>query len=94
MLKEQDIIVKLLTTLFPNAKVYLFGSRARGTHKIESDIDIAIDDLRKIPILEMARARNILESLNIPQTIDLIDINNVSEDFKKIILKEGIIWKN
>lgn len=50
----------------PNAKIYLFGSRARGTHKVTSDIDIALDAGRKLDMLELAQARNVLECLYIP----------------------------
>ena len=94
MIKDQELLMKLLSDLFPKAKIYIYGSRARLTHKIESDIDIAIDDSRKIPILEMARARNVIEALNIPQMVDLVDLNSVGEDFKNVILKEGVLWKS
>ena len=43
MVKEKDLIVGLLSVIFPDAKIYLFGSRARGDYKPESDIDLAID---------------------------------------------------
>jgi len=36
--------ISILSVLFPNAKIYLFGSRARGTHEQKSDIDLAIDE--------------------------------------------------
>jgi predicted nucleotidyltransferase len=40
--------------------MYLFGSRARGTHQPSSDIDLAIDAGRKLDFLEVAQARNVL----------------------------------
>jgi len=42
-IKEQEIMVKLLQVLFPQVKIYLFGSRAKGTNAPESDIDLALD---------------------------------------------------
>lgn len=39
--KEQ--IIKVIEIFFPEAKVYLFGSRARGDNSETFDIDIAID---------------------------------------------------
>ena len=43
---EEDIlkkIVKLIKSCFPDANIYLFGSRANGSFRETSDIDIAID---------------------------------------------------
>jgi predicted nucleotidyltransferase len=90
---KQDLIIKLLTTLFPDAKIYLFGSRARGTHTERSDIDIAIDMGRKLEIDEWAIADGVLAGLNISQKIDVVDMWRASESMKKQIMQDGIIWK-
>ncbi|HSC25025.1 MAG TPA: nucleotidyltransferase domain-containing protein [Candidatus Babeliales bacterium] len=90
---KQDLIIKLLTVLFPTSKIYLFGSRARGTHTERSDIDIAIDIGRKLEIDEWAIADGVLAGLNIPQKIDVIDVWRASESMKQQILKDGIVWK-
>jgi predicted nucleotidyltransferase len=94
MIKEQDLMIKLLTVLFPKAKIYLYGSRARGDYKVGSDVDIAIDDKRELSIFELARAKNVLEGLNTIYTFDVIDLNSIPEKMKNIILKEGIVWKS
>lgn len=94
MIKEQKLIVKLLSVIFPGAKLYLFGSRARGTHKVTSDIDLAIDAGRPLSSLDLARARNIIEALNIPQPIDIVDLCSVPTEMKEIILNEGILWSS
>lgn len=91
---EQDTIIKLLTVLFPESKIYLFGSRARGDYTDRSDIDIAIDLGRKMSIDEIARARNVIEALNIPQKTDIADLHRVEDRMKKVILQEGILWKS
>ena len=91
---EQETIVQLLSVLFPHAKIYLFGSRARGTHTERSDIDIAIDLGRKMEFEEIAKARGVLEGLNLPQKIDIVDIHRASEAMREFIFAEGIVWKN
>jgi uncharacterized protein len=93
MIKNQEKMIKLLAVLFPESKIYLFGSRARGDYKVNSDIDIAIDIGRKITSLEIAEAQNIIEALNIPQTVDLVDLQAVPGEMKNVILKEAIVWK-
>ena len=34
-----------------------------------------------------------VEGSSIPFTVDVVNLNSVSEEFKKEILKEGIRWK-
>lgn len=91
---QQELIIKLLTVLFPDAKIYLFGSRARGTHTERSDIDIAIDLGRKMELSEIAIARNVIEGLNMPQNIDIVDWYRASDSMRDQITKEGIVWKS
>jgi predicted nucleotidyltransferase len=96
MIKEQDkeLMIRLLKALYPDVKIYLFGSRARGTHTERSDIDLALDAGRQLSFLEIARARNVLDTLYIPQKIDIVDIYSVPENLRNIIAKEGILWSN
>jgi uncharacterized protein len=77
-----------------NATVILFGSRARGDFNRVSDIDIGIlpgenFDRRKLVIL-----KDRIEDLNIPYTVDIVDLSRVSEDFKEKALREGVVWKH
>ena len=94
MIKEKETIIKLLSVLFPNAKIYLFGSRSRGDYKPTSDIDLAIDNNVHISSLDIAKAQNIIEALNIPQKVDIVDFHAIPEEMKAIVLKEGIAWKS
>lgn len=92
--RNEDKLVKLFRALYPNCKIYLFGSRARGTHKDISDIDLAIDSGLgvRLEIRERALLRNIIEALNIPQKVDLVDLNStIPPSLKENILKEGIL---
>lgn len=94
MVEEKKLMIKLLYALFPESKIYLFGSRARGDHKEWSDIDIALDIGRQMTIKELTRAKNVLEALNIPEKIDVVDMHSIPENLKLVILKEGILWKD
>src|SRR5882724_1590965 len=89
---EQDTMIQLLTVLFPESTIYLFGSRARGTHTDRSDIDIAIDLGRKMEFEEIAKARGVLEGLNLPQAIDIWDCQRESTNWE-VIKEHGVIWK-
>lgn len=91
---QQETMIQLLTVLFPSATIYLFGSRARGDHTERSDIDIAIDLGRQMEFREIARARGVLEGLNLPQKIDVVDMYSIPAAMKEFILKEGVLWKS
>lgn len=86
-------IIGILSVLFPNATIYLFGSRARSTHDKSSDIDIAIDAGKKLYHTNVGEARDMLAESNIPYCIDIVDLHSVSTEMKKQIKKEGILWK-
>ena len=96
MLEEEykKKIVGILSVLFPDATIYLFGSRARGTARERSDIDIAIDAKDKLRPARISEARDMLAESNIPYTIEIVDLHSVSESMRDNILKEGIIWKS
>jgi predicted nucleotidyltransferase len=93
MIKEQKTIIRLLNALYPGVKIYLFGSRARGTAKPFSDIDLAIDTGKKLTFIEIAIAKNVIDALNMPITVDVVDMHSIPESLKTTILKEGILWE-
>lgn len=90
---QHNYILGLLRVFFPSARIILYGSRARGTNTEYSDIDIAIDAGSKQSIHLMARARDVLDGLGLPEKIDLIDFHGVSEALKQQVTQDGIEWK-
>ena len=78
----------------PNdASIYLFGSYATGLASSSSDIDIAIEPKPSLNEQALSQLKEALEESTIAQKVDIINLNDVSETFKKTVLKEGIIWK-
>lgn len=78
---EQHIIDKIISVFEANAKVdkaYVFGSRAKGNYRPDSDIDIAIKgiDITLDDILKMSVA---FEDKGIKNKIDLIDYTTIKE---------------
>ncbi len=92
--EQKELIIRMLSALLPGVKIYLFGSRAKGTHKDTSDIDLALDMGRQLDLSEIAKASNVLEAVNILHKIDVVDLRRVPEKLKANILKEGILWKD
>lgn len=71
-------------------KIFLFWSRAKWNYKKKSDYDIWIIWKTKLDFIEFIRLKSKLNEL--PYLIDLVDFNNVSEDFKNIALKHIKKW--
>ena len=74
------------------ARLILFGSRARGDARNVSDIDLAIRAEQPIPAWVMARMRECLEESKLPFRVDLVDYARAPEDLKRAIDEEGIPW--
>jgi predicted nucleotidyltransferase len=90
----KEKIIKVIEIFFPDAKIYIFGSRARNKHQENSDIDIAIDAGHPISVTEKGQINSMLDALNIPQKVDLIDFQRAPQLLKDNILREGILWKS
>jgi len=92
-LGHKESIIKIITAFYPDAKIYLFGSYARGTAKQGSDIDIAIDTGKRLNLHEWQFLWNLLDALPTVQKIDLVDMYRIPDAMRESILTEGVAWK-
>lgn len=90
--KYKTIILPLILKYLPQAKVILYGSRARKDEREGSDIDIALDTGKKIDSGVMIAIIGAIEDSMLPINFDIIDFHAVSEAMQKEILKDGIVW--
>ena len=86
-------IIRVISALIPDARIYLFGSRARGTNAEYADIDLALDAGKQLPIRDVDEVKSMFRESNIMYTIDVVDIYQVSDLMREQILKDKIIWK-
>lgn len=77
-----------------NVIVILFGSRARGDFSRVSDIDIGVLPGKNFDRRKLVFLKERIEDLNIPYTVDVVDLSRVSEVFKEKALREGVVWKH
>jgi predicted nucleotidyltransferase len=92
--EDKKKIIDIISVLIPKAKIYLFGSRARGTHRPSSDIDIALDAGKQIlPRHRVGEVRSMFVESHIPQKIDIVDLYLESDEMRKTILEDKIVWK-
>ena len=89
-----DSIKKLINLIIqeinPN-EIILFGSRARGDHRENSDFDITVK-ASSIPSATWAKLQVALEEEPITlYHVDLVDFSQLNDDYKKRISSEGKI---
>ncbi len=80
-----------LETSVPLVCAYLFGSRARGAHAPDSDVDVAVllpEDVRPGLLGPSTTLRGDLERL-IRLEVDLIDMRHAPVDLVHRILRDG-----
>lgn len=73
------------------SRVILFGSRAEGNNRENSDYDICIDNDVTIPGHKMQEIREKIEALPVLWKIDLSDYANLNRNFREKIREKGIV---
>ncbi len=88
---SNEIYIKIKDVInhFPQYKFKIFGSRARGKYKENSDIDIAVFENVLEP--DKFNILNEIDLIDMPYTIDIIFIDkNTKRELLDSILKEGV----
>lgn len=93
-IRHQEELLKIIHKYLPHCKVWLFGSRAVNKESPGSDIDLALDNGEPIEWNIITKILIDIDETTIPMSVDLVDLHNVADDFKKAVLKEGISWTN
>ena len=91
--KYKKIIIPIIRKYAPDAKIILYGSRARGDDRAGSDIDVALDVGEEIDRAVLSQILEALEESELPINFDIVDFHAISESMQKEILKDGVIWK-
>ena len=92
--RYKKILLEIIRETLPNCKVYLFGSRARGSHSGGSNIDLALDDGKPIELGKISKIQEKLEESIVPLFVDLVDLHTAGDTIKREIKDEGIVWEN
>ncbi|MBN4077465.1 nucleotidyltransferase domain-containing protein [Sulfobacillus acidophilus] len=74
-------------------KIYFFGSRARNSASMASDVDVAILPLETIERFVFSEIREKLEESNVPYEVDIVNLDDAEDELKEQILREGILWR-
>ncbi len=83
------LIKGILSEVIPSLEVRAFGSRLRWETKPHSDLDIAVMPGRKSRSTKrLIELKEAFEESNLPFSVDIVDWEQISEGFRKIIERD------
>jgi uncharacterized protein len=74
-----------------DARFFVFGSRAKGSARRGSDLDIAVNLGRPLSLSERNFLAIELEESDLPYRVDIVDLQTVSPVFKKMIEEDMLV---
>lgn len=74
------------------SKVWIFGSRARGDHRLASDVDILYEQPsdRPLPAGLLFRITSNMEESRFPYLLDLVNVKDLAESYREGVMSERI----
>ena len=85
------IVRDILQRHLPGIEVWAFGSRAKGTARKYSDLDLAVITDRSLPLDLGARLREAFSEFDLPYRVDVIDWASIDETFRRLIEREKVV---
>jgi len=97
----QEVLQMYLLRKFPEARVWVFGSRANGRSHPRSDIDLAIEwggeqctsagGPQRLPDAVLDALKRGFDASDLPQRVDVVDLARLKDDaFKRNILRDRL----
>ncbi len=71
----------ILATQVPEARVVAFGSRARGDHRLGSDLDLLLEAQGRVPLQRLLDLHAALGESALPFRVDVVDGNAAAPAF-------------
>lgn len=83
--QELALVKALVATWLPTREVRLFGSRARGTPKPYSDLDLVIMGDTSTPLSTLGQLQEAFACSELPWRVDMLDWANTAPEFQRHI---------
>ena len=85
------MVQAILADHLPQARVLAFGSRAAGTPRKYSDLDLAIIQPEPLSLHTISRLKIAFEDSDLPICVDVVDWNQADTEFKAMVSKQGMV---
>ena len=83
-----DLVAYLVRVHHPN-RILLFGSRAKGTARQGSDIDLAVEGMATDDIRKQRKLHEALDRLGRLYMVDLVHLEEADQAFRQLIEESG-----
>jgi len=89
--EDEKIVMGIIFELAPDCEVYAFGSRAMGTNKETSDLDLAfaLPGGARLPFDRLGDIKYAFSESDLIFRVDVLDCNSVEQYFREIIDSGG-----
>lgn len=89
---EHETIVRDILTkhLPPGVSVRVFGSRAKGTAKPYSDLDLALKGDSRLSMALLADVADAFSDSDLPFRVDVVDWRSTAPAFQAVIDRDGV----
>jgi predicted nucleotidyltransferase len=71
--------------IVPKTKAFAFGSRLTNRFHPYSDIDIALQAERPLPLQTLSRLEEAFSESELPFKVDIVDLRRASEEFRNAV---------
>ncbi|WP_298269499.1 nucleotidyltransferase family protein [Geobacter sp.] len=86
-----ETVKAILRRHVPDREVWVFGSRATGTAKQYSDLDLAVIGDTPLDFGRLALLENDFDESELPFKVDVVDWSTASESFRQVIRKTAVV---
>ncbi len=84
-----EIILNLLARHVPEREARVIGSRATGSAKPFSDLDLVIMGDEPIDLRTLAEFRDACDDSNLPFAVDIVEWASASDAFRRVISEQA-----
>lgn len=89
--EDLQLVQKILKEQVPGMKVLVFGSRAKGTAKKHSDLDLALVGSAPLSFSQLGILKEAFMESDLPFKVDVVDWHRISPEFQELIEKEAVV---
>lgn len=83
--RHLELVRSILRRIPGDARVYVYGSRARGDARPSSDLDLLIEASLPVPEVTMARLELDFADSDLPFRVQFVDAARIDPEFRRSI---------
>lgn len=90
----EELLVRPLREWDPELRIWVFGSRAKGTNQRYSDLDVLVESSHApVPRKLLERIEDELEESDLTIEVDLVADERLAPEYRASVLSERVPWE-